>query len=214
MKSLAQFRSRGQEAYESLFSAPSLCLMGLLIMPALLLNTNLLTRVLQFLGFWFLCWLAGKKNNPIITILVILGIVGLNLIIPYGRILFSLGLFRVSSGALMTGIQRAVTLQGLIMLSRLSIRQDLKIPGGFGELIAESFRFFALIMNSKHKITRKNFMGDIDQLLIELSEEKLPANYSPLHGKLVRKQAPGLIILTALGIIFWLPVIFSLVYSH
>ena len=203
MKSLEQFRLRRQAVYESLFSASSLCIAGLLVMPALLFNNNTLLRAVQFLGFWFLCWLAGKKNKPLMTILVILVIVGFNLIVPYGQVLFTLGSFRVSSGALMTGIQRAVTLQGLIMLSRLSIRQDLKIPGGFGDLVAESFRFFALIVNSKHKISRKNLMEDIDRLMLELSEER---QSSPLQEiKAPQSRTPGLIILIALGILFWLP---------
>ena len=217
MKRFEHFRSRRRDLYERLFSAPALCIAGLLVMPALLLNTNPFSRVIQFLGFWFLCWLAGKKNNPLMTILVIFGIVVFNLIIPYGRVIFSFGVFRVSSGALITGIQRAATLEGLIMLSRLSIRADLKIPGGFGDLVAESFRYFALIMESKQRITRKNFMQDIDQLMIDLSQEKtgVPAGTSePLNSRnrfSPESRMPGLLILTILVILFWLPLLFTFI---
>ena len=72
-------------------------------------------------------------------------------------------------GALFLGIQRAVTLAGLIMLSRIAIRQDLKFPGLFGELLGESLRVFSTIMNQRQRITRKNLIGDIDQMLIDLS---------------------------------------------
>jgi len=149
-----------------------LCIAGLLAIPGMLFNPFLLFRIAQFLFFWFLCWLAGKKNNPLITILVILGITAFNLIVPYGQVIYAIGAFRITSGALMTGIHRAVTFGGLIMLSRLSIRRDLKIPGVFGELIGESFRFFAQIVDSKKRITRKNLIEDIDRLMIELSEER------------------------------------------
>jgi len=164
-------RSRRRKAYEELFSASALCITGLLVMPSLLFNPSPLFRIVQFLFFWFLCWLAGNKNNPVATILVILGIVGFNLIMPYGRVLYSVGTFNITLGALITGIHRAVTFEGLVMLSRLSIRPDLKIPGGFGALIGESFRFFALILNLKKRITRKNFMEDIDRLMTDLSRD-------------------------------------------
>jgi len=169
MKRFDKYRAQRRQIYEGLFSARVLCIAGLLIMPAMLFNPVSLTRVLQFLFFWFLAWLSGKKNNPIFTILVILGIVLFNLIIPYGQVLFTIGVFKVTAGALWTGIHRAVTLEGLIMLSRITIRQDLKIPGLFGELIGESFRIFAVIMDQKQRITRKNLLADIDKFMLELS---------------------------------------------
>jgi heptaprenyl diphosphate synthase len=236
MKRLEQFRSRRRDIYERLFSARALCIAGFLIMPALLFNPNTFLRILQFFLFWFLSWLSGKKNNPLITIVIILGIVFFNLLVPYGRVLFSIGVFKVSSGALIAGIHRAVTLEGLIMLSRVSIRRDLRIPGGFGELIGESFRIFALIMDSRHRITRKNLMGDIDALMIELSGdapvtgqaeaattageaaaageaavasgEEIPEPYS--SGPVPKKgtTVAGYIILALTVILSWLPLIF------
>jgi len=169
VKRFDQFRSRREKIYEGLFSARALCIAGLLAMPALLFNPIPLFRIIQFLFYWFLCWFAGKKNNPLITILIFLFIAAFNLIVPYGRVLYSIGKFNITFGALMTGIERASTLMGLIMLSRFSIRRDLKFPGAFGELIGESFRFFTIIMESKKRISRKNLIGDIDQLMIDLS---------------------------------------------
>jgi heptaprenyl diphosphate synthase len=103
------------------------------------------------------------------------------------------------------------------MLSRLSIRRDLKIPGGFGELIGESFRYFALIMASKHRITRKNLMHDIDRLMMELSEDEatLPEpEHSQEFGRGLSSSTStqGLIILCVLGILFWLPLFFLFIY--
>lgn len=198
-------------------------------MPALLFNSVTLFRVVQFLFFWFLCWLAGKKNNPLITILIILGIVAFNLVPPYGRVLYSIGVFNITLDALMTGIHRAVTLEGLIMLSRVSIRPDLKIPGGFGALIGESFRFFAIIMDSKKRITRKNLMGDIDRLMIDLSREapasalpdssvrtefeaQPPENQGAIPA--VRTTTLGFIILAIVVILSWLPLALPLVFSN
>jgi heptaprenyl diphosphate synthase len=207
MKRFDQFRLKRRAVYGSLFSARALCIAGFLAMPALLFNPLPFFRIAQFLFFWFLAWLSGKKNNPLFTLLVILGIVIFNLIVPFGLVLFSLGPFKVTLGALSAGIQRAVTLEGLIMLSRASIRQDLKIPGGLGELIGESFRIFALITEKKQRITRKNFIGDIDALLIELSGEGEEASQPQASSAPVEKprRFPGLIILAVVVILTWLP---------
>jgi heptaprenyl diphosphate synthase len=232
MKGLERFRAGRRRVYEGLFSARVLCIAGFLIMPALLFNPNTFFRLLQFFFFWFLAWLSGKKNNPLMTIIIILGVVFFNLLVPYGQVLFSAGIFKITIGALVAGIHRAVTLEGLIMLSRVSIRQDLKIPGGFGELIGESFRLFAVIMDSRQRISRKNLTGDIDALMLELSEDT-PANPGTLPtatgetatptatGKTaaenpVPKQgttAAGFIILALVVFLSWLPLIFMFMLS-
>ena len=210
MKQCDRFRRVGdrrdvrRQIYEELFSARGLCIAGFLIMPALLFNPVVMFRLFQFLFFWFLAWLSGKKNNPLFTLLVMLGVVIFNLIIPYGQVLFSIGVFKITSGALETGINRAVTLEGLIMLSRFTIRQDLKIPGLFGELIGESFRIFAVIMNQKQHITRKNLIADIDRLMLDLSGDASEAP-QPAASPVSSTKPAGLVILAVVVLLSWLP---------
>ena len=210
MKQLERFREKRWQVYNNLFGAKALCIAGLIIMPALLLNPIALLRIPQFFFFWFLAWLAGKKNNPLFTMLIIFSIIAFNLVIPYGAVIYTIGVFRITAGALATGIQRAVTLEGLIMLSRITIRHDLKIPGLFGELIGESFRIFSVIMNQRQHITRKNLMADIDRLMIELSgdggEALQPA--SPA----ARTKPLGFVILAVVAILSWLPWAIPLVF--
>ena len=212
MKAFDRFRTARREVYERLFSAKALCITGLIIMPALLFSPSTLVRVIQFLFFWFLAWLAGKKNNPLLTISVILGITAFNLIIPYGQVLFFIGRFRITDGALAAGIRRAVTLEALIMLSRSTIRPDLKIPGLFGELIGESFRIFALLMNQKRRITRKNLIADIDSLLFELCTDVPQAPRPGLEGtsaegKPAGTKPLGYLILAVVAFLSWLPML-------
>ena len=135
-------------------------------MPALLFNPSTEFRVLQFLFFWFLLWLSGKKTKPLFTLLVIAVIVAFNLIIPYGRVLFSIGVFKITSGALMAGIHRAVTLVALVTLSKVTVRQDLKIPGTFGKLLGESMRIFSSMMSLKKPFKGKNLFAEIDAFIL------------------------------------------------
>jgi len=189
-----------REIYESLFSSRALFITGLVIMPALLFNPNTESRVIQFLFFCLLVWLSGKKVNPIFTILIIFFITAFNLIIPYGRVLFSIGAFKITSGALKAGVHRAVTLEALIMLSKVSVRQDLRIPGAFGELLGESLRIFSLLMGRKYRITRKNIFADIDGLMLELSAEETPVE----NAQKTRTKTAGYVILAVVVVLSWI----------
>ncbi|MCL2443015.1 MAG: hypothetical protein FWD13_06045 [Treponema sp.] len=188
--------------YNSIFSARVLFVAGLLIAPALLFNPGTEYRVVQFVFFWFLAWLSGRKIDILFTLLIIAIIVVFNLIIPYGKVLFSIGMFKVTSGALEAGIHRAVTLQALVMLSKVTVRQDLKLPGVFGELLGESLRMFSVIGSRKYKITRKNFITDIDNLMLELSKEDQPQSSS---ANITTTKPAGYLIITVVIILSWLP---------
>ena len=187
--------------YEKLFSARALFFSGLVIMPALLFNPSTEYRLLQFIFFWLLLLFTGKKTNPFLTLITILFITAFNLIIPYGQVLFMAGPVKITSGALKSGLHRAVTFMGLIMLSKASIRQDLKIPGAFGELLGESLRLFSIMMGKKYRLKIKNPIKVIDTLLIELSEEDFSTNTEEPQ----KTKPVGYIILALIIFLSWLP---------
>jgi len=189
--------------YNNIFSSSALFVAGLLILPALLFNPSTEYRGLQFLFFWALALLCGKKTAPVFTILIIAFIVVFNLIIPYGRVIFSIGAFKITSGALTAGIHRAVTLSALVMLSKLTIRHDLKLPGAFGELLGESLRIFSLIMSRKYRVTAKNFITDIDEMMTELSREQ--GSGSREQGSGSRTRTIGYVVLIIVIALSWLP---------
>jgi heptaprenyl diphosphate synthase len=211
MKKAETLRLARQKRCLTLFSGRALCIAGLCVMPALVFNPNTYGRIIQFLFLWFLAWLAGKKNNPLITISVIAGIAAFNLLVPYGRVLVSIGAFRITAGALLAGIHRAVTLEGLIMLSKVSIRPDLRLPGSFGALIGESFRIFARLMEQKGRIRAKHIIAGIDELMIELSEEGANTETSTTGtvSEQTRSTGTGIVILCAVVVLAWVPIMYS-----
>jgi len=189
------------EVYENIFSAKALFAAGLLIMPALLFIPSTGYRCFQFVFLCLLALLSGKKINFMIMIPIIMFIIVFNLIIPYGRVLFSFGVFKITSGALKAGVHRAFTLQSFVMLSTLAIRRDLKIPGAFGELLCESLHIFSAIMNKKYTFPKHNVLVEIDNLMLELSNITLPAP----DEKIIKTKPVGFVILALVIISSWLP---------
>ncbi|GBU28737.1 hypothetical protein R84B8_02297 [Treponema sp. R8-4-B8] len=189
------------EVYKNIFSAKALFFTGLLIMPALLFIPSTGYRCYQFAFFCILVLLSGQKINFLITFPIIMFIIVFNLIIPYGRVLFSFGAIKITSGALQAGVHRAFTLQSFVMLSKLTIRRDLKIPGAFGELLCESLHIFSAIMNKKYNFPKKNILVEIDNLMLELSDITLPAP----DEKTVKTKPAGFVIIALVVILSWLP---------
>jgi heptaprenyl diphosphate synthase len=202
-----QFKKWRYHRYQQLFSARALAITGLFIMPALLFNSNTYYRVLFFLFFWFLLWLCGQKNRMFFTLFTLIFVIAFNLILPYGKVLYALGPFKITQGALDIGINRAVTLGGLIMLSRLTIRADLKLPGSYGQLIGHSLRLYAVILSQKNLITKKNLFTDIDNLMLSLSrnyDENDKLSTAP-HDS----QPMAIAILIILVLLVWLPLLLT-----
>ncbi|MDR2149917.1 MAG: hypothetical protein LBO67_03705 [Spirochaetaceae bacterium] len=200
-----EMRKRQQERSYKLFSSTALCITGALMLPALVFNPDTFARGYQFLLFWLFLILSGKKNNALMTVLVMLTIIFFNLLAPFGRVLYAIGSFKITDGALKEGIKRAVTLEGLILLSRVSIRDDLRLPGTFGELISESLRLFARLSAQKMPFDRHHIVASLDALLSALNAE--PS--APQSARIARTSRAGALILIAAVLLTWLPYILS-----
>jgi heptaprenyl diphosphate synthase len=175
-------------------------------MPALLFNPSLPGRAVQFLLFWALALLSRRNRRPLAVFAVAGGVVFFNLLFPYGEVLFSLGPFPVSSGALEAGLRRAVTMEGLFMLSQLSIRQDLRLPGRFGEVMSESFRVFSLLAARRPALEPRALIERRDRLRRELSAPPPPAPASgPAPPGKPAPRVPPLLLPAANAAIAWLP---------
>lgn len=67
------------------------------------------------------------------------GIVFFNLLTPFGRVLVSPLGFSVTDGALRAGIEKALTVEGMIFISRWMLRYGIRLPGRAGMLVTEAF---------------------------------------------------------------------------
>jgi uncharacterized membrane protein len=186
------------------FSSLDLAIAGLCMIPALLFNQDTYMRLIQLLFFFFIALLSGKKINPLITLSIMLAIVFFNLLVPYGELLYSIGPLKITSGALLSGLSRAVTLEGLFMLSRFCIRSDLVFPGTFGKLAGESLRVFSRLAEAKNFFTRKNWIESLDGLLSGYTQD-VSGEIKTVSEK--KYSMSGRIILALVAILAWVPLI-------
>jgi len=150
----------------------------------------------RFLFFCVLVALSGKRNNFVATAVFVSGVVFFSLLVPHGKVLLSLGPLQVTRGSLFSGIERALTLSGLMMLSRVFVRGDLKLPGTLGSLLGRSMRMLEMMREKKSMIAKGRVFAGIDRMMTEIEAAQTG---DPGDGPRTRKRrnAKGILLLAA-----------------
>jgi hypothetical protein len=141
---------------------------GVVIIPAYILQEEIVIKVVQVAVFGALARGMGKRIKWLYFVILALSITVFNLLNPYGEVLIRLGPLSVTSGALVEGILKGLTIVGLVFISLFSIRPDLRLPGRLGGIIGKTFLYFQRILEQKRRVEAKRLVGSIDEVLLEL----------------------------------------------
>jgi heptaprenyl diphosphate synthase len=134
----------------------------------------LAVRAGLFALFWIAALMLGKKTRPVLSFLVIFAVTACNLFPPYGKVLLTLGPFAITQGSLLGGLRKALTLEGLIMLSKVFIPDSgVWLPGPFGRLLGESLAVLEKLKGRKSAADagaagKPGLLERLDRLLCEL----------------------------------------------
>jgi heptaprenyl diphosphate synthase len=138
-------------------------------------------RTALFLLFWIAVIVLRKETRLVLTLFVIVAVTAFNLFPPYGKVLAVFGPITITLGSLLGGLRKAISFEGLIMLSRLIVHNGLQLPGSFGRLLGDSFAVLEKLNGRKSALETaadKGDMGDtgkcglmekLDRFLCELS---------------------------------------------
>lgn len=160
---------------------------GLVIMVTFLFQENLVIRIGESLFFILLAAARGKRFRPLPNLALALGVTVMHLLTPHGKILFSLGFFEVTQGALEAGLHRSFLLVGMVSISRSFISPRLTLPGRAGVLLKLTFSYFERL--SRGSFSLRSPWTSADAMLLDLWKEAAPGGeglkteireYSPL----------------------------------
>ncbi|MDX9826287.1 MAG: Gx transporter family protein [Spirochaetia bacterium] len=185
----AAARAIRRDKAQGLFSPGSLALAGVVIMIAFLSMGSLPAKAFLLLLFALAAAAMGKRISLFVTFTVTAGIVLANLLIPSGRILGSFLGLRITEGALLEGLQRAITFEGLMFISKASIMPGLSIPGRLGSVVAAAFGYYERVLEYKGKIRPSAVAVDADALMMRVWESA-PALTDPLAAR-SKEPKPG-----------------------
>ena len=165
-------RAERRARWESTFDPTRLALTGVALSLALLFQPSLAGRAIMLVLAALAAWASGRKLSPLMTVMVMAGIVGANLLVPIGRKLVTIGPFSITENALLDGLQKAITFEALMFISKACLGPGLRLPGTFGAFFAEALRGYDRILERKTSVrAAKGFMKSIDDILISVYDE-------------------------------------------
>lgn len=88
-----------------------------------------------------------------------------NLLAPFGKVLWSPFHLPVTEGALLLGIKKALTVEGMIFISRWMLKPGFSLPGKAGKLVSQAFDILGHLSLGRKKIDRKNIINSIDTIM-------------------------------------------------
>jgi hypothetical protein len=171
---------------------------GALLMATFLFQTNVVARLLEMALFFLLSALSGRRIRVVQNLLVFASIVAFNLFVPTGKVLLTVLGLSITEGALRSGLLKAAAMVGLIALSLFTLQMPLTLPGRLGGLLGRSLFYFQRIMSERARIDRKNIIGSIDALLLDVQGARDDGGTERAAG---RTTARGAVLLAALAVV-------------
>ena len=193
-------------------SARLLFAAGGLLLPAFLFQQDPVVRLLQIVLFLGLNAAGGRRIRFLQVLVVSAGVVAFNLLIPTGKILVTVLGLPITETALRSGAAKATAVVGMIAISQFSLRADLRIPGRIGGLIGRSLFYFERIMSRRSRIDRKDIIGSIDRLLLDIHGEGDGATGQ--EGEARRTTLAGAVVLGLIIAVNWAVFVITLVRPH
>lgn len=135
------------------------------------------------LFFFLLSQILKRRVNFCISFFLVIGITFFSMLTPNGKILFSIGNFNFTQGALLDGLYRSGMLLMISFLSKVLVASNIKFPGKFGSFLNDVFSIYEKLSSIKFikeeniniplKSSNKEKFNSIFQNLINQIDEKL-----------------------------------------
>ncbi|NCB01936.1 MAG: hypothetical protein EOM67_07185 [Spirochaetia bacterium] len=117
---------------------------------------------------------SGRKFRILPNLILLITISFAHTLQPNGLVLFMIGNFPITLGALMIGAKKALLLISFIYASHYMMSSRPHIPGKLGNLLTLQFYYFEKLTTMYRSIEKKRpLMGAIDQLLISVEHISL-----------------------------------------
>ena len=154
---------------------------GLCMLPALLLQNNLIGAIMQVIYIIMLALTHGRRFRIIPNLVILFSVSLAHLLQPNGLRLFTIANFPITAGALALGARKALVLIGLLYLSQFMITGRPTFPGRLGKILSLQFYFFERITTGWKEIPKRPFIGALDNLLFSL--EKIDPAQDTMLGR-------------------------------
>ncbi len=146
-----------------------LALAGILVTS---FTKNLILVYSLMVVFAVIVFIKKKKIRLLPSIIIILSVTVLSLLTPYGKILFTLGKWNITWGAMEAGLLRSGKLCAMVFMSQSAVDKNMKLPGKFGIFMERVFSTVAQLTEEKVEVKKDRkvsaLVSVVDKKLLEV----------------------------------------------
>lgn len=135
-----------------------------LLLSLMFLNSPIIQAGIVLLGVC-LVLADSSRIRPLPALVMAASIVLFNLFAPFGKVLWTPLNLPVTAGALALGIKKALTVEGMIFISRWMLKPGIRLPGKTGRLVAQAFDILGHLSGNRKKFDSKNVIQSIDSIM-------------------------------------------------
>lgn len=121
---------------------------------------------------FILAAIKRKKIKIIPSLVITVTITFFALISPYGKVILTIGSFRITLESLLLGLHRSGILVGMIFLSQIIISPRLSLPGKAGKFLKQVFYWLEKLTEVRINFKPKQIIENLDARLCEIWEEE------------------------------------------
>ena len=107
------------------------------------------------------------------AMLVTVSVTGFALLVPSGRVFATVGSWRLTVGALLTGLHRSAVLTGMVCISKLVTSRGLRLPGAAGVFLSDVLRILDALTTERISFRRGHVIEAIDARLESAMTQQL-----------------------------------------
>ncbi|HKL86736.1 MAG TPA: Gx transporter family protein [Treponemataceae bacterium] len=138
---------------------------GFIFLFTLLFAPNIAVQASIVIFSVLLLLLSSKKIALVPVLLMSVSIIFFNLLSPFGKILAEPFGLKITEGALLLGIKKALTVEGMIFISRWMLLPGFSFPGKGGILLGQTFMVLRHLTERKSRFNPKEPIRSIDAIM-------------------------------------------------
>lgn len=142
---------------------------SLISMGVFLFNKNISFLWGYVILFYIIVSIRKHKRARILpSIVIIMTVTFFALLSPYGKVLFTVGSWRITKDALLNGLHKSGILVGMVFISQCAVNKNIQLPGKTGEFLGSIFSVFEALTSKKIAFKKGKIISAIDERLCEI----------------------------------------------